>query len=278
MRIDAHQHFWQYDPAQYTWMGEGKEKIQKDFLPPDLQPLLERAELDACVAVQARSSMEETLFLLALAKKYKFVQGVVGWVDICSPDLEKHLSELQEHALLKGFRHVVQDEPDEDFVVQEAFIHGVHTLLQEGYTYDILVYEKHFPVVVSFLEQFSTGTFILDHLGKPDLSGEMSQNWQEGVRQMARYPTLYCKLSGLVTEADWASWKYDQLAPYLEVAVEAFGTDRVMFGSDWPVCLLAADSYQQVYEIIHKFFRGFSSEEKENIFGINAVKAYNLRE
>lgn len=276
MRIDAHQHFWQYDSVEYSWISEEMPQIKRSFLPGDLSPLLQAEGFSACVAVQARQSRAENDFLLQLARDHDFVAAVVGWVDLRDPQLDKQLSALKSHAKLTGFRHIVQDEPDDEFLLQEDFIRGVKALKSFGYTYDILIYEKHLPVVTRFLEHFDDQPFVLDHLGKPVVDGPPSSAWVDGIRAIAAYPQLMCKVSGLVTEADWENWTPELFYPYLEVVLEAFGPERLMVGSDWPVCLLAADDYHSVMDIPTRFFGQLSATEQAAIFGGNAARFYGI--
>ena len=274
--VDAHQHFWTYDPVQYDWITEEMAVLKKDFGPSDLKPLLEEQGLKGCVAVQARQTEAESDFLLDLASKHPHVLGVVGWLDIQSDHFEEKLTTYRPFGFLKGLRHIVQAEPDPDFLLCEAFIRGIKLLGEAGLSYDILVFEQQFPAVIRFLERCPDQAFVLDHLGKPKVAGGPTKNWVEGIRAIAAHPNVYCKLSGLVTEADWKNWEIDDFKPFLEVAVEAFGPDRIMVGSDWPVCLLAADRYATVIGIVDQFSSQWTEEERNALFGGNAEIFYNL--
>lgn len=274
--IDAHQHFWKYDPNEYDWINEEMSVLRKDFEPADLNPLLEAQGMRGCVAVQARQTEAENDYLLSLARDFPKVLGVVGWLDLQADDLEERLEAYRPLGALKGIRHIVQAEPDPEFLLREAFIRGVKLLGQAGLTYDILVFEQQFPAVLRFLERCPDQAFVLDHLGKPQIAGGPTNNWKEGIRKIAEYPNVYCKLSGLVTEADWKNWQPKDFTPFLEIAAEAFGAERLMVGSDWPVCLLAADRYATVLEILERFTNQWTAQEQAAVFGGNAEKFYNL--
>lgn len=275
-RIDAHQHFWHYDPEEYDWISDEMAVLRRDFLPEDLEPLLRKQNMDGCVAVQARQTEEETNYLLDFADRYEHVVGVVGWVDLQSEHLGSRLEAYQPFGRLKGIRHIVQAEADPEFMNREAFVRGVKMLGEFDLTYDILVLEKQFPMVVRFLEQCPEQSFVLDHLGKPVIYARPTQSWINGMKAMAEHPNVYCKLSGLVTEADWSNWTADTFKPYLEVLADAFGPQRLMYGSDWPVCLLAAEDYGEVAALAQQFCNQFSAEEQAAIFGGNAARFYKL--
>ncbi len=274
--IDAHQHFWQYDPVEYDWINQDMQRLQGDFLPQDLMPLLDEANMDGCVAVQARQTEAENEFLLGLAKDSPQVMGVVGWLDLKADNLEEQLDHYQGDAFFKGIRHIVQGEPDPEFIIHPDFVRGVRQLGKAGLTYDILVFERQFPAVLAFLEQCPDQPFVLDHIGKPEISGSPSRTWTEGIQVMAGHPNVYCKVSGMVTEADWSNWSTDDFKPYLDVVFEAFGPERLMYGSDWPVCLLAADNYQQVIGLVEYYIADYSAPEKAAFFGGNAERFYKL--
>lgn len=275
-RIDAHQHFWKYDPVAYDWINGEMRVLQRDFLPPNLAPLLSEMNMEGCVAVQARQSEEETRFLLQLAADFPFVKGVVGWLDLRAPDLEERLDDLQPFSALKGIRHIVQAEPDPDFLLRPDFLRGIKILGKVGLTYDILVYEQQMPAVLQFLERCPDQPMVLDHIGKPIIEGGPSAAWKEGIKGVAAHPRVYCKLSGLVTEADWSNWSEDTFMPFLNVVLEAFGPQRLMVGSDWPVCLLAADQYRRVLEIIERFSADWPEQERRALWGDNAAAFYQL--
>jgi L-fuconolactonase len=276
MKIDSHQHFWQYDPARDTWIDDTMPAIRRDFMPADLKPVLEQNQIDGCVAVQADQSEVETLFLLQLAGQNDFVKGVVGWTDLQAADLDEKLDEYKKQTLLKGFRHVLQSEPDDAYMLRPAFVEGVQKLGRRGFTYDILIFPRHLPHASSFVQQCDDQPLVLDHLAKPYIKDGRIEDWARDIRQLAIYTHVHCKVSGMITEADWTTWTYEQLVPYLDVAFEAFGPDRLLFGSDWPVCLLAGE-YQKVKQILVRYMADFSESEKDKVFGGNAVKFYGLK-
>jgi L-fuconolactonase len=275
MRVDAHQHFWKYDPARDTWIGENMPVLKRDFSPSDLLPQLAANGIDATVAVQADQSEHETEFLLDLAQKNQFIAGVVGWVDLRAADVWRRLEYFSRFPRLCGFRHVAQSEPDDRFLVRDDFVRGVAMLAEFGFTYDILIYAQQLPAAMELVERLPDQAFVLDHIAKPDLRTCEIANWSAGIRALAQNPNVYCKLSGLITEADWRAWQAADFLPYLDVVFDAFGPDRLMFGSDWPVCLLAG-SYAQVKQLISDFAHGFTAQDREKIFGANAVKFYRL--
>lgn len=275
MRIDAHQHFWQYNPQRDGWITDDMRVLQKDFLPHHLQPLLQQEGFDGCVAVQASQSEEETEFLLQLAAQNDFIKGVVGWVDLQSNTVEERLRYFSGFSRLKGFRHIVQGEADEQFMQRPAFMHGISLLQQFNFTYDILIYSNHLPGAEKLVASFPAQKFIVDHVAKPQIKVGGIENWKRDLRRLAQHPNVYCKVSGLVTETHWLHWTESDFTPYLDVVTEAFGTARLVYGSDWPVCLLAA-TYQQQLNIVQKYFQTFSEKEQAQIFGSNAQQFYQL--
>ena len=276
MRIDSHQHFWRYSPAEYGWMDDRMTRIRRDFLPEDLAPLLAACGLDGAVAVQARSSLEETRFLLELAREHDCVKGVVGWADLCASDLDAVLDELCQEPLLRGLRHVVQDEPDDDFLRREDFQAGARKLAARGLAYDILIYPRQLDAAVAFATALPDQPLVLDHLAKPDIAGARTDNWRGGFRGLAAMDHVLCKVSGMVTEAKWNAWQPDDFRAYMDEALDAFGIDRLMFGSDWPVALLAADGYQSVYQLVADWAAALSEDEQAKLFGGNAARFYGL--
>lgn len=276
MRIDAHQHFWRFDPAEYEWIDKSMAGLRRDFLPPDLQPLLETAGFEACVAVQARQSLAETQFLLELADAYPFVIGVVGWVDLQAPDVERQLDATARHPKLVGVRHIVQAEPD-GFTRKAQFRRGIAALQRFGVAYDILIYARQFPEAIDLVARFPEQRFVLDHLGKPDIRGGAFDSWRRDLDRMAAFPNVSAKLSGLVTEADWRQWTAEALRPYVTAAIDAFGADRLMIGSDWPVCTVAAD-YLTVMNVARDAINECSAAEQEAILGGTAGRFWNLVE
>lgn len=274
MRFDAHQHFWRYDPAQYPWIPPGSP-IQRDFLPEDLEPLLRQAGLDGCIAVQARQSLEESRWLLELADQWPFLRGVVGWVDLRSEQVEDQLAELASHPRFVGVRHVVQDEPDDRFLLRPDFLRGLGKLRRFGLTYDVLIYPRQLPAAIELARRLPDQPLVLDHLAKPAIREGVRSPWREQIRELARQPQVFCKVSGLVTEADRTRWRAADFRPYLDAVFEAFGPERLMFGSDWPVCLLAA-SYEEVVGLVNDYLAGVAPAVRPAVLGANAVKFYRL--
>ncbi len=275
IRIDAHQHFWKYHPARHTWMSDEMEVLKTDLMPPDLLPHLQNCSLDGCVAVQADQSEDENSFLLGLAEKYNFIRGVVGWVDLQAENVEERLAYYQQFPKMKGFRHVLQDETQRDFMLRPAFMRGISFLEKYNYTYDILIFTDQLPYALDFVQQFPTQRFVIDHIAKPNIKAQIMGEWQNYMTKIAASNNVYCKISGLVTEADWKNWKKEDFKAYLDVVVDCFGTDRIMYGSDWGVCQLAA-TYEAQFEIVNDYFSSFSASAKDQFFGGNAVKFYRL--
>jgi L-fuconolactonase len=276
MRIDAHQHFWTYDPREYDWIDDSMASLRRNFLPADLQPELENSGFQGCVAVQARQSLEETRWLLELAASAPFILGVVGWVDLCSPRSRSQLESFARNPKLVGVRHIVQGEPDDRFLLRPDFLQGIALLEEFNLAYDVLIYSKHLPVATEFVSRFPRQRFVLDHLAKPPIKGRSLHPWEKDIRELAKFPNTSCKLSGLVTEADWKAWTPDHLFPYLDVALDSFGPGRLMFGSDWPVCTVAA-SYSRVFRSIERYIAKLPAEARDAILGGNAKEFYKLR-
>jgi L-fucono-1,5-lactonase len=275
MNIDSHQHFWRYDPARHSWIDESMGPLKRDFLPEDLASELDANGIDASVAVQADQSEEETLFLLDLAERARRIAGVVGWIDLASPRIEERLRFFSRYRKLCGFRHIVQSEPGDDFMLRPEFMRGISCLREFGFAYDILIYPKQLPAAIELVDRFSGQRFVVDHLAKPEIKTRKISDWAAGIGSIGRNPNVHCKLSGLVTEADWRGWTSADFDPYLDVVFEAFGVDRLMFGSDWPVCLLAG-SYQQVRQIVENYVDRNAPGAREKIFGENASRFYDL--
>jgi len=269
MKIDSHQHFWKYNPVKDAWITEEMKVIQKDFLPTDLKPLLIENQVDGCVAVQADQSEKETRFLLDLAKDNDFIKGIVGWVDLCAENIDERLEYFYKYKKLKGFRHIIQAEADLDFMLSERFLNGISKLEKYKFTYDILIFPKHLENAAKLVERFPNQNFVIDHLAKPDFKNKEFSEWEKGIKAIAKYPNVMCKVSGLVTEADWNNWTAKDFMYCLDVVTEAFGIDRLMFGSDWPVSLLAA-SYADSCDIAEQYFSKFRSK--------NAINFYQLHE
>ena len=274
-RIDAHQHFWMYDPARHGWISDEMKVIQRNFMPADLKPLLDRNGFDGCVAVQVDQNQAENEFLLTLANANPFIKGVVGWVDLQSDTIESTLAKLHAHKKLKGFRHILQSETDEAYMLRPAFKNGISKLQKYGFTYDILIFPNHLRNAARLVAEFPGQSFVIDHLAKPYIKAGDIEGWRKDMQAVAKFSNVSCKVSGMVTEADWKSWKKEDFKPYLDVVVETFGTGRLLFGSDWPVCLCAA-SYADVVGIVEDYFSSFSQSERAAVWGGNAMKFYNL--
>lgn len=274
-RIDAHQHFWQFDPQRDDWITEEMQAIRHDFLPSDLQPLLSKCGIEGTIAVQASQSENENDFLLSLAAENDCIKGVVGWTDLQSGNLEERLEFYREQKKIKGFRHVLQGEPRRDLMLSPAFMKGVGLLSAYGFTYDILVFTDQLQFIPSFVGAHPQQLFVIDHIAKPKIKLGELRDWQKRMETLANFENVYCKISGLVTEADWQHWKPADFTPYLDVVVKAFGTKRILFGSDWPVCLLAA-KYEQAFALVQDYFSTFSKEEQDDFFGNNACRFYQL--
>jgi L-fuconolactonase len=274
--IDAHQHFWRYDAQRDGWITDGMSVLKRDFLPDELLPELAANGVDGCIAVQADQSERETLFLLELAAQHGTIAGVVGWVDLRSPSLVDRLEYFSQFEKLRGFRHVAQAEADNEFMLREDFMRGIGALAEFDFTYDILIYPKQLPAAIRLVDKFPKQPFVIDHIAKPEVKSGRISSWAEQMRTIAANPNAYCKVSGLVTEADWHGWRAEDFRPYLDVVFEAFGVDRLIFGSDWPVCLLAG-SYRRVKQLVADYVRIFSDADKAKIFGANAIHFYGLR-
>jgi L-fuconolactonase len=275
MKIDSHQHFWRYEPVRDSWITDSMAVLKRDFLPQDLSPALKASGVDGCIAVQADQSEKETLFLLDLAGNNSIIRGVVGWVDLCAPNVAERLEFFSDYDQLCGFRHIVQAEADDRFMLRKEFQHGIECLGEFGYTYDILIYTHQFPAAIELAGKFPDQPFVLDHLGKPPIKAKELKPWSEHIRSLAKNRNVYCKVSGMVTEADWKNWKPDDFKPYLDVLFETFGADRLMFGSDWPVCLVAG-GYGEVLDLVAQYAQKLKPLDKDKLFGLNAVRFYGL--
>jgi L-fuconolactonase len=276
MRIDAHQHFWHYNAEEYGWIDDSMSILRRDFLPEHLEPELKQAGFDACIAVQARQTLEETRWLLNLAASSLFIRGVVGWVDLQSEVVRGQLLEFASNPKFLGVRHIVQSEPDARFLLRPEFLRGIAALEEFDLTFDILIYPKHLPVVAEFVSRFPSQRFVLDHLAKPFIKSGELEPWHSDLCRLVQFPNVYCKLSGLVTEADCQAWSPEHVRPYLEIAFECFGHDRLMIGSDWPVCTAAA-SYSQTMNVVVEFFSDYPRHFRDAILGGNAARFWRLR-
>ena len=274
MKLDSHQHFWKYDATQYGWM-KPEWPIRRDLLPGDLQPLLARCGLDGAIAVQARQTLEESRWLLELADAHPLIQGVVGWVDLRSERVEEQLARFAAHPRFVGVRHVVQDEPDDDFLLRPEFVRGIRALRQFQLRYDLLIFPKQLPAAIELVRRFPEQPFVLDHLAKPFIRDGVLSPWREQIHTLATAPNVCCKISGMVTEAHWQHWRAADFRPYLDVVFAAFGPERLLFGSDWPVSLLAA-TYEQSFGLVNDYLAQFPTATRDQILGGNAAKFYGL--
>ena len=275
MRIDAHQHFWVYDQSEYAWIDDSMASLRRDFLPNDLKIELGRKGFQGSVAVQARQTLEETRWLLELATDASFILGVVGWVDLRSSNIRSQLEAFAGNPKLVGVRHIVQGEPNDRFLLQPEFLRGISLLEEFDLAYDLLIYPKHLPVAAEFVRRFPRQRFVLDHLAKPPIKSGSLRPWERGMRELGALPNVFCKLSGLVTEADWQNWKPEHIAPYMDVAFETFGPLRLMIGSDWPVCTLAA-SYPRAIDLVESYLSQHATEVQEAALGGNAQQFWKL--
>ena len=276
MRIDAHQHFWLYDPNREAWITDEMAVIQRNFLPNDISKILKDNNIDGVVAVQADQSHQETYFLAELSQVYKMIKGVVGWVDLRSSKIDEYLEEFRKHDIIKGFRHVIEGESDGDFLMKDDFLRGIESLTAFDYTYDLLIRPIHYQSTLECVRSNSNQKFMLDHIAKPPIKSKAFEDWGVFIENLATFPNVLCKVSGLATEADWKNWQLDHFTVYIDHVIKSFGKDRVCFGSDWPVCLLAA-SYEQSIEIVQDKLKSFSDQDLQNFWGTNAVKFYNLK-
>lgn len=275
MIVDSHHHFWRYDPAEYGWISDSMRALRRDFLPADLRREIEAAGVDGVVSVQARQTVSETRALLAHARENDFIRGVVGWVPLVDPAVRATLEELAQDPCLRACRHVLQDEPDDDYMLREDFNDGVRAVTAAGLVYDILIFERHLPQTLEFVDRHPNQVFVLDHIGKPRIRDGSFGAWRAAIRDLARRPNLYCKISGMVTEADWERWSEAELAPYMDAVLDAFGPRRLMYGSDWPVCLTAV-GYARWFELVARFAARLSADEHDRVLGRTAIEAYRL--
>lgn len=274
-RIDSHQHFWNYDPVKHDWINDDMEIIRADFLPKDLEPILNEYGFSGCVSVQADQTEKENSVLLDHAAKHDFIKGVVGWVDFKAENIEDRLAYYQQFKKLKGFRHILQGEADRAYMLNADFKRGISKLKQFGYTYDILIYTDQIAYATEFAAAFPDQPFVIDHLAKPRIKEGDITEWAKDMKAIAQNQNVSCKVSGMVTEADWKAWKSEDFMPYMDVVFEAFGADRVMFGSDWPVCRIAA-TYGEMLSIAEAYVAKLSTNEQGKFWGDNAIEFYSL--
>jgi L-fuconolactonase len=273
--IDAHHHLWKYDPVEYSWISDSMSVLRRDFLPADLKERMDANGVAGAVSVQARQSLEETEWLTAFAEQHDFIRGVVGWVPLCSPDAMAYVERFAGRSKIKGFRHVVQDEPDDDFLLRDDFNAGIRALLPAGLVYDILIYERHLPQAIEFVDQHPNQIFVLDHIAKPRIRDRVFSPWRENLRELAKRENVYCKVSGVVTEDGWQRWTRQSIAPYMDCALEAFAARRLMFGSDWPVLELASD-YGRWVSTVREWAGRLTADEQARVFSGTAIEAYRL--
>lgn len=274
-RIDAHQHFWIYDPIRDGWIPDEMPMIKKDFLTKDLEPLLRENDFDGCITIQSEQAEIENVFQLENAKNNSFIKGIVGWIDLQANNVKDRLSYYSQFNKIKGFRHILQGEVQRDLMLKKAFLKGIKALQEFGYTYDILIFPDQLNFVKEFVAHFPAQKFVIDHLAKPYIKSKKIDDWKKNIQKIAKHENVYCKISGYITEADMKNWKEEDFTPYFDVVVESFGIDRIMFGSDWPVCLGGAD-YKTVVDISKNYFSSFTGNEQDKFFGNNAIEFYNL--
>ena len=274
MKIDSHQHFWKFNSSEYRWIDESMKILQRDFLPQDLEPVLKQEGFEGSIAVQARQSLEETQWLLQMANETAWIKGVVGWVDLCAPEIEKQLAEISQNKKLVGVRHVIHDEKDDLFMLRDDFRNGISCLEKYGLTYDLLLFPKHLKIAARLVAEFPKQLFVIDHISKPLISKGILDPWRTEIQSIAQYPNVWCKLSGMVTEAVLNNWSQQTFVPYLDVVFGALGPDRLMIGSDWPVCQLGG-SYSKIIDIVGTYIEEFDSTTKSRIMGENCLIFYN---
>lgn len=276
MKIDSHQHFWKYNQREYNWIVDEMKILKRDYLPDELLTELTSLGFTGSISVQARQSLEETEWLLSLAQENSFIKGVVGWVDLCSSEVKNQLERFSKYPKLVGVRHVIHDEPDDNFMLRNDFLRGVESLQHYGLTYDILIFPKHLPNAIQLVSRFPQQIFVIDHIAKPLIKDKIIEPWKEQIEAISRYNNVYCKLSGMVTEANIKSWSREDFVSYLDIVFSTFGTNRLMIGSDWPVCKLGG-AYSQVMNLVIDYIKTYSDEDIIKILGGNAIKAYNLK-
>jgi L-fuconolactonase len=275
IKIDSHQHFWKFDKVRDSWIGEDMAVIQRDFMPEDLKPILEKNGIDGCIAVQADQSETETDFLHGLAEQHDFIKGVVGWTNLMAKDAGKRIDYYSTYKKLKGFRHVLQGEADRALMLNPPFMAGVRMLKRYDFTYDILVFPDQLGYTFQFVKTFDGNKLVIDHIAKPDIKNRNIEKWEKSIRTIAQFENVYCKVSGMITEADWYNWVLLDFNPYLDVIFSAFGSKRVMFGSDWPVCNVAG-GYQQMLSVVKNYTSKLSEDEQGRFWGGNAAQFYGV--
>ena len=273
--IDAHHHLWRYVPADYAWISDQMQAIRRDFLVDDLKAEMASAGVNGTIVVQARQTLEETRALLDIADEYDAIRGVVGWAPLAGAEFPAVMEEFEGRAKLKGLRHVIHDEKDDNYILREDFNAGIRAMAGSGLVYEILIFERHLPQTIRFVDEHPEQVFVLDHIAKPLIRDAVMEPWASKMRELAKRENVWCKVSGMVTEADWKMWTPEKLRPYFDVTVEAFGPSRLMTGSDWPVCLVAS-GYAQWWQVLRDYFAPFSAAEQAQIFGQTAIEVYSL--
>ena len=275
MTIDAHHHLWEYNDRDYVWMTGEMTALRRNFLVRELEEVMREAGVDGTVAVQARQTTEETEWLLNLAARNAFIRGVVGWVPLADPDAGKYLERFAQNPKLKAVRHVLHDEPDDSYMLRDDFNRGISLLRSFGLAYDILIFERHLPQTLAFVDRHPGQVFVVDHIAKPRIKARLLSPWRERIQELARRENVYCKVSGMATEADWNAWTADDLRPYFDTVLSAFGPKRLMFGSDWPVLTLAG-GYKTWMDTFRSFIAELSADEQESMRRGAAIAAYRL--
>lgn len=276
MVIDSHQHFWNYKPSKHNWIDDSMSLIRKDFMPPDLKKVYDKNKIDGCITIQVDQTLEETNFLLDLSKKNTFIKGIVGWVDLRASNIDNTLKHYSNYKKIKGFRHIVQDEEDHNFLLRPEFLRGISYLEKYDYVYDILIFPHQLETTLEFVKKFPNHKFIIDHIAKPYIKDGLYDKWARLMSEISKCENVFCKMSGMITEADYNLWTPEQITPYMDLILTSFGSKRILFGSDWPVCLVAG-SYKKVKELVTNFISKLSENEKTNIMGKNAINLYNIK-
>mgnify|MGYP006083112983 FL=1 len=276
MIIDSHQHFWKYNPSRHNWINDNMSVIRKDFMPSDLKTIYVENNIDGCIAIQVDQTINETNFLLNLAKENTFIKGVVGWIELRAPNINEVLNHYSNFEQIKGFRHIVQGENDNKFLLRSEFLRGISYLEKYNYVYDILIFPNQLEMALEFVKKFPNNKFVIDHIAKPNIKDNLYREWAKLMSKISNYENVFCKMSGMITEADYKLWTPDQITPYMDLVLKSFGSKRILFGSDWPVCLVAG-SYKKVKELVVNFIEKLSENEKANVMGKNAINLYNIK-
>lgn len=275
--IDAHHHLWSYSSSEYSWIDDRMAVLRRDFILSDLEKVMAETGVHGTIAVQARQTLEETDWLLSLAEGSALLRGVVGWAPIARENFPGELERLKSNKKLKGLRHVIQSEPDDDYINRPDFNRGIRMLAGSNLVYDILIFEKHLAATIQFVDRHPNQIFVLDHAAKPRIYEKLMEPWKQNICELARRPNVYCKLSGLVTEADWFAWSEADLQPYVDLVLDVFTPSRLMFGSDWPVCLVAT-TYRRWFESFNRLIGQLSATEKDRVLGATAIEVYHLQD